>query len=177
MWLSRAATATSTAPLTRPPATLPQLTLETQSSTHPRRIAPTTPTNSKICSGQVVPSMLDAARLRAQLTTPTRLLVVWLRLVSSSTHTSSRAMERTPGSIALSTNKLSLRRPRLAQALSSMVLLTHTDTLTPPPMPLRPVVPLSLVRLPRLRGSLALPLFKDSAPRCWDSMHLPPHRQ
>lgn len=166
MWSLRAATAMSTAQSTHPLATLPRPTSETRSSTHRRLIAPTTPINSRTCFGQPAPLILDAARPHVPLTTPTYLLVLWLRIANSSTPMSSKAMERMQGSTALSTSKPSLRRPQLAQALLSLVLPTLMGTPTPSPMPLRLVVLLSLVRLPQLRESLVLLLTKDFAPRC-----------
>jgi hypothetical protein len=164
MWLLQAATATLTDPSTHPLATLPQLTSETRSSTHPRLIARAILISSKTCSGQPVPSTLDAVRLHVLLTMPTHLLVVWLRTASSSTHTYSRAMERTQDSTVLSTNKPSLRRPRPARVSTLVASPTHMATLIPSPTPLPLAVLLSLVKSPRLQASLAHPLSRDSVP-------------
>jgi hypothetical protein len=166
MWLLQAATATLTDLSTHPLVTLPQLTSETRSSTHLRLIARAIPISSKTCFGQLVPSMLDAARPHVLLTMPTHLLVVWPRTASSSTHTYSRAMERTQDSTVLSTNKPSLRRPRPARASTLAASPTHMTTLMPSPTPLPLAVLLSLVQSPRLQASLAHPPFKDFVPHC-----------
>jgi hypothetical protein len=163
-WLLQAATATLTDLSTHLLATLPQLTSETRSLTHPRPIAQAIPISSKTCFGQPVPSMLDAARPHVLLTMPTHLPVAWLRTVSSSTHTYSRVMERTQDSTVLSTNRPSLRRPLPARVSTLVVSPTHMATLIVSPTPPPPAVPLSLVQLPRLQASLAHPPFKVSVP-------------
>jgi hypothetical protein len=165
MWLSQAATATSTDQSTHLLATLAHPTLETQSSVPPRLIAQAIATHSRATFGQPVLSMQDAVQLHALLTTPIRLLVVLLRLVSCSIRTFSKPMEKMQDSTVLSTNKASLLLPRFrvpTWMASRIPLATPTPSPTPPLLAALP----SPVRLPRLQASLAPPTFKGFVLRC-----------